>query len=134
MLGCMIALTLVTQQADITTLSTRYGIIGVIFYIVIVVALWKVFTKAGHAGWLAIIPVVNLLVLTKIAGFSYWMGLLYLIPVVNIVLHIFVALRVGKSFDKGSAFSIFLLWLFSVIGYMILGFSSAVYDKGRLTS
>ena len=134
MLSVMVALTSITQQADVTALSTTYGVIGFILYVITVIALWKVFTKAGHAGWLAIIPIVNLFVLTKIAGFSYWLGLLYLIPFVNIVLHIIVALRVGKGFGKGAAFSIFLLWLFSFIGYLILGFGSDTYDKSRITA
>ena len=130
----MIALTSITQQADVNALSTTYGVIGLIVYVITVIALWKVFTKAGHAGWLAIIPIVNLFVLTKIAGFSYWMGLLYLIPIVNIILHIIVALRVGKGFGKGAGFSIFLLWLFSFIGYLILGFGSDTYDRARITA
>ena len=134
MLSVMVALTSITQQADVTALSTTYGVIGFILYVITVIALWKVFTKAGHAGWLAIIPIVNLFVLTKIAGFSYWLGLLYLIPIVNIVLHIIVALRVGKGFGKGAGFSIFLLWLFSFIGYLILGFGSDTYDKARITA
>jgi hypothetical protein len=134
MLSHMIALSSITQQADVNGLSTTYGVIGFIVYVITVIALWKVFTKAGHAGWLAIIPIVNLFVLTKIAGFSYWMGLLYLIPIVNIILHIVVALRVGKGFGKGAGFSIFLLWLFSFIGYLILGFGSDTYDKARITA
>ena len=134
MLSVMVALTSITQQADVTALSTTYGVIGFILYVITVIALWKVFTKAGHPGWLAIIPIVNLFVLTKIAGFSYWLGLLYLIPFVNIVLHIIVALRVGKGFGKGAGFSIFLLWLFSFIGYLILGFGSDTYDKSRITA
>lgn len=134
MLSDMIALASITQQADVNALSTTYGVIGLIVYIITVIALWKVFTKAGHAGWLAIIPIVNLFVLTKIAGFSYWMGLLYLIPIVNVILHIIVALRVGKGFGKGAAFSIFLLWLFSFVGYLILGFGSDTYDKARITA
>ena len=134
MLSRMTAFTSITQQADWNALSTTYGVIGFIVYVITVIALWKVFTKAGHAGWLAIIPIVNLFVLTKIAGFSYWVGLLYLIPIVNIVLHIIVALRVGKGFGKGAGFSIFLLWLFSFIGYLILGFGSDTYDKARITA
>jgi len=134
MLSHMIALSSITQQADVNGLSTTYGVIGFIVYVITVIALWKVFTKAGHPGWLAIIPIVNLFVLTKIAGFSYWMGLLYLIPIVNIILHIVVALRVGKGFGKGVGFSIFLLWLFSFIGYLILGFGSDTYDKARITA
>ncbi|SDG88567.1 hypothetical protein SAMN04489810_1562 [Microbacterium pygmaeum] len=125
-------MTSVTSQADFSALYTVSSIFSLILYVIIVIALWKVFTKAGKAGWLAIIPIVNLFVLTKIAGFSYWMGLLYLIPIVNIILHIIVALRVGKAFGQGAVFSVFLLWLFSFIGYLILGFGSATYDKSRI--
>jgi Family of unknown function (DUF5684) len=119
----------ITSQADFTALQSTSTVFGVIIYIITVIALWKVFTKAGYPGWLAIIPIVNLFVLVKIAGFSAWMGLLYLIPIVNIIFHIIVALRVGKGFGKGAAFSIFLLWLFSFVGYIILGFGSATYQK-----
>lgn len=105
------------------------SIIGLIVYVVYVVALWRVFTKAGYAGWLAIIPIVNIFILVKVAGYSAWLGLLYFVPIANIVMHILVALRVGKAFGKGTAFSIFLLWLFHVIGILIIGFGSSTYTK-----
>ena len=75
---------------------------------------------------------MNAFILVKIAGFSAWLGLLYLIPIVNIIFHIIVSLRVGKGFGKGAAFSIFLLWLFSFIGYLIIGFGADTYDKARI--
>ncbi|MCE4025346.1 MULTISPECIES: DUF5684 domain-containing protein [unclassified Microbacterium] len=103
--------------------------ISLIFYVITAIALWRVFTKAGHAGWLAIIPIVNVIFLIKIAGMSGWLVLLYLIPIVNIVFAIVVAVKLGKNFGKGGAFSFFLLWLFSFIGYLILGFGSAQYRR-----
>lgn len=121
----------VTMQQDYTP-HPALIIISLAWYVLVVVALWKVFSRAGYPGWLAIIPIVNVFVLVKIAGFSAWLGLLYLIPIVNIVFAIIVALRTGKAFGKGAAFSIFLLWLFSAIGYLILGFGSATYDKARI--
>lgn len=134
MLSAMTALMSITDQASITSLNTTSGLISLVIYIIVVIALWKVFSKAGYPGWLAIIPIVNLFILVKIAGFSAWLGLLYLIPIVNIVFHIIVSLRVGKGFGQGAVFSIFLLWLFSFIGYLILGFGSATYDKNRVTA
>ncbi len=134
MLSAMTALTSITQQADVTGLTAVQGFFGLVIYIIIVIGLWKVFTKAGYPGWLAIIPIVNAFVLVKIAGFSAWLGLLYLIPIVNIIFHIIVSLRVGKGFGQGAVFSIFLLWLLSAIGYLILGFGSATYDKNRVTA
>lgn len=121
-------------QIDYSPFQNFGTIFGLIFYVILVVALWKVFAKAGYAGWLAIIPLVNAFVLVKIAGFSAWMGLLYFIPIVNLIFYIIVALRVGKGFGQGAVFSIFLLWLFSAIGYLILGFGSSTYDKARVTA
>jgi len=105
------------------------SVVGLIFYVIVAIALWKVFTKAGHAGWLALIPIVNLIFLIKIAGMSGWLVLLYIIPIVNIVMSIIVAMKLGKNFGKGGAFSFFLLWLFSFIGYFIIGFGSAQYRR-----
>ncbi|OZB85511.1 MAG: hypothetical protein B7X41_00315 [Microbacterium sp. 14-71-5] len=102
---------------------------SLILYVIIAIALWRVFTKAGHPGILAIIPIVNLIFLIKIAGMSGWLVLLYLIPLVNIIFAIVVAVKLGKNFGKGGVFSFFLLWLFSFIGYFIIGFGSAEYRR-----
>ena len=42
--------------------------------------------------------------------------------------------RTSATFGKGVGFSIFLLWLFSFLGYLILGFGSDTYDKSRITA
>jgi TctA family transporter len=128
----LVSATTITSNADVTAISWGWGIFGLIFWVIIAIALWKVFTKAGYAGWLAIIPIVNIFVLVKVGGLSAWWGLLYFVPIAGLVLHIIVALRVGKAFAQGAVFSIFLLWLFQVIGYLILGFGSATYDKSRI--
>lgn len=120
----------VTDTADISNLLWGpYSVVALVWYVLVAVALWRVFSKAGYPGILAIIPIVNLFVLVKIAGYSAWLTLLYLIPIVNLVFSIMVALRVGRGFGKGGAWSFFLLWLFSFIGYFILGFGQATYSK-----
>lgn len=128
----MVLASTITSSADVTQLWSVSGVFSLVFYVLVAVALWRVFDKAGYPGILAIIPIVNLFVLTKVAGLSAWLTLLYLIPIVNIVFGIIVAIRVGKGFDKGGAFSFFLLWLISFIGYFIIGFGSATYDKRRI--
>lgn len=104
-------------------------IVSVILYVLLAIALWRIFTKAGLPGILGIIPIVNLFFLVKIAGMSMWLTLLFVIPVVNIVFAIILALKLGTAFGKGGAFSFFLLFLFHTIGYLILGFGSATYTK-----
>ncbi|MCJ1709332.1 DUF5684 domain-containing protein [Microbacterium sp. VKM Ac-2923] len=122
----------ITDQTSIFALNGTTSLIGLALYVVAVVALWKVFTKAGYAGWLAIIPIVNVVFLTKIAGFSGWLALLYLIPIVNIVFHVIVAVRVGRAFGHGIVFSLFLLWIFAFIGFLIIGFSDDRYRPERI--
>jgi len=121
----------ITDTAAITTLTTTSWIIGIALYVLSVVALWRVFSKAGYPGVLAIIPIVNLFILVKVAGYSAWLTLLYIIPIVDIVFSIMVAFRIGRAFGKGGVFSFFLLWLpaLQFIGYMILGFGRATYTK-----
>jgi hypothetical protein len=96
-----------------------------------IAGMWKVFQKAGHTGWLAIIPFVNIYVLLKIAKRPGWWLILYIIPLVNIVVGIMVAIDVAKAFGKSTAFGVFGLWLFSFIGYPMMGFGDAVYKKQR---
>ena len=120
--------TSITDQASVSSLWTT-SIFGLVIYVIVVVALWRVFAKAGWPGILAIIPIVNMFILVKIAGYSAWLGLLYLIPIANVVLAIIVAIKVGERFGKGGAFSFFLLFLFPFIGYLILGFGDARYAK-----
>ncbi|MGW9157072.1 DUF5684 domain-containing protein [Microbacterium sp. NPDC055665] len=109
--------------------SGTTGVVALIFYILLAVAWWKVFTKAGYPGILALIPIVNAIFLLRIAGMSGWWVLLYLVPIANVVLAIVVAVKVGARFGKGGFFSFFLLFVFSFIGYFILGFGDSRYRK-----
>lgn len=119
----------VTSNSDLTALFGASGWWGVVVYILLAVSLWQVFSKAGYPGVLAIVPIVNVFVLTKVAGMSAWWTLLYIVPIVNIVFTIVVAVRVGRNFGKGGVFSFFLLWLFWFVGYLILGFGGSRYRK-----
>lgn len=109
--------------------SGTTGLIALVFYVLVVIGLWKVFTKAGYPGILAIIPIVNVVFLVKIAGMSGWLALLYLIPVVGFIFGIIVAIKLGERFGKGGLFSFFLLFVFPYIGYLILGFGESRYRK-----
>lgn len=129
MLSRMTLANAVTDTADLTSLWGAYSIVALVWYVLVAVALWKVFSKAGYPGILAIIPIVNIVILVKIAGYSAWLTLLYLIPIVNLVFSIMVSIRVGRGFGKGGAWSFFLLWLFAFIGFFILGFGKATYSK-----
>jgi hypothetical protein len=96
------------------------------FVILMIAALWKVFTKAGQPGWAAIIPILNTYFLCKVAGRPGWWVILMLIPIVNFIIWIILCLDVAKSFGKAAGFGIGLL-LLPIIFFPILGFGSAQY-------
>ena len=107
--------------------STVNSVVGLVIALIGIVGLWLVFTKAGRPGWGAIIPIYNIYLLVKVAGRPGWWVVLYLIPIVNIVVHAFVAMDVARNFGKSKVFGIVGLWLFSVIGFLILGVGDARY-------
>jgi hypothetical protein len=104
-----------------------FWICWLVFAVLMVAALWKVFSKAGHPGWAAIIPIVNTYFLIKVAGRPGWWLILMFIPLVNFIIWIILCIDVAKNFGKGTGFAIGLL-LLPFIFFLILGFSSATYQ------
>ena len=92
------------------------------------IAMWKVFVKAGEPGWACLIPIYNLIVLLRIAGKPWWWIFLFIIPIVNFVIFIIVSIDVAKNFGKGVGFGLGLAFL-SIIFYPILAFGDARYNK-----
>src|SRR2546425_10588352 len=107
-------------------------IVGLLFALLIIVAMWKVFTKAGQPGWASIIPIYNLYIWCKIVGRPWWWILLMLIPFVNFIVAIILCIDLAKSFGKGPGFGIGLA-LLGVIFFPILGFGSAQYQGAAAT-
>ena len=102
------------------------GIIGLLVALLMIVAMWKIFVKAGQPGWASIIPIYNLYVWCKIVGRPGWWIILMLIPFVNIIVGIVLCIDMAKSFGKGAGFGIGLAFL-GIIFLPILGFGSAQY-------
>lgn len=93
-----------------------------------VVSMWKIYTKAGMEGWECIVPIFSTYILTKIVNKPGYWTILMLIPYVNIVFSIWVANRLSKSFGKGVGFTIGLI-LLPLIFYPILGLGDSEYKK-----
>ncbi len=102
-------------------------IFGLLIALLLIVAMWKVFTKAGQPGWASIIPIYNLYIWCKIVGRPWWWILLMLIPFVNFIVCIILCIDLAKSFGKGVGFGIGLA-LLGIIFFPILGFGSAQYQ------
>lgn len=125
--------TVTSSSLDMSTLGsmiTQYLGFMTVFYVLLVIAMWKIFTKAGKPGWAAIVPIYNVVVMFQIIGLNPWLLLLYLIPVVNfvaaIVFSIMQASRLSKAFGKGTGFA-FGLFFLNPIFLLILGFGDSKY-------
>jgi hypothetical protein len=109
-------------------------IIAFAFAIFILVAMWRIFTKAGQPGWKAIIPLYNTYILLKIVGRPGWWLLLFLasvIPFVGAIVTLVVAVIVyndlAKSFGRDVGYTILLIFL-PVVGFPLLAWGSAKYQ------
>lgn len=45
---------------------------AIVFYVITVIATWKIFKKAGEPGWKCLIPIYNYYIMFKIAGMKNW--------------------------------------------------------------
>jgi len=95
-------------------------------WLVSIIGLWKVYVKAGHAGWKSIIPILNTVILCRIAQRPGWWFLLLCIPFVNVIFAFIVFIDLAHSFGKGTGFGVLAVF-FPYVAFPILGFGSATY-------
>ena len=70
----------------IAALGTGVMLVGLVFGLLIIASLWKIFTKAGKPGWAAIVPIYNIIVLLEIVNKPLWWIVLFFIPLVTLTL------------------------------------------------
>lgn len=104
-----------------------FWICEIIFIVLMIAAMWKVFSKAGQPGWAALIPIFNVYIMCKVAGRPGWWLLLFLVPFVNLIIAIIVTVDIAKRFGKGVGFAIGMIFL-PFIFWPILGFGGAQYQ------
>jgi len=119
-------------------LITAYLVIVIPIVLIAIVAVWRVFTKAGQPGWAVLIPFYNLYVYSQVVKRPGWWMLLYfasIIPVVGSLAVLFVSiidnLRLAKLFGKSSGFGVGII-LLGVVFLPILAFGDADYDETRV--
>lgn len=112
-------------------------VISLAIGILTIIANWKIFTKAGQAGWKCLIPIYNLVILCKIAGVSPWWLFIYLAGIIPVVgslatlgFTIYLMISLAKAFGKGGGFATGLI-LLNTIFIMILAFGDAKYQLGN---
>lgn len=113
--------------------SGFFIIIGILS-ILILIAQWQMFKKAGRKPWEALIPVHSFIIEMELANIeTYWcfLTIAAIIPVIGwiapVILYFWKNIELSKAFGKGTGFGV-LLTLLPFIGYPMLGFGNAEYQ------
>ena len=79
-------------------------------YVYMAACLMTIGKKTGQTDlWMAWVPIVNLLFMTRIAGEPWWWMLLCLIPCVNIVIAVLLWMGMAEARGKPSWWGILML-------------------------
>jgi len=97
------------------------------FVVLMIAAQWKVFEKAGVAGWKCLIPIYNIYLLMIIAGKPGWWLILMLIPLVSVVVYLLAMLSLAGRFSKGPVYGVGL-FLLPFIFFPLLAFDGSEYS------
>ncbi len=109
--------------------GSDWALFGFVVFVILLIAGWRIFEKAGKPGWAFIIPFYNVIVLLEIVGKPWWwLILMIFVPLGNLIWGIWTTNLLAKSFGKNEGFTVGLI-LLPFIFYPILGFGSAEYQS-----
>jgi hypothetical protein len=100
------------------------------FAVVMMAAVWKIFSKAGQPGWKSLIPIYGAVVFLRIVGRPGWWVLLLCIPVVNLFLTLALCIDLARVFGRGAGFAAGLAFL-TPIFLLMIAFGDAEYQSGH---
>jgi len=86
-------------------------LLALVVYLLFSAPWCPVFAKAGKRWWVALLPVINLLVIMRIAGRPVWWVLLLFVPLLGIAVWTVVCLDVADRFGHGVPYTIGLVFL-----------------------
>ena len=133
----------------IATAGIFAGIVSIAMYVLLIIGWWKIFTKAGEAGWKSLIPIYNLYTICKICWETKYFWYLIAIAVLSgifgaiggtigallgglcsiatLVFTIMQNYKLAKAFGHGGGYTVGLIFLPSIF-VLILGFGSSAYQ------
>jgi signal peptidase I len=77
-----------------------FAILTVVFFILSIIGLWKLFEKAGYQGWIVLIPFYNFYIWLKIIKKPLWWYIFIIIPFINVFTIMLMVVELVKCFKK----------------------------------
>lgn len=115
------------ETAGLYAFLAGYSFFVLAIVIVGIIAWWKLFSKAGIAGWKCLIPVYNMYCICKMSWGNGWMFLTFFIPIVNFIFILLTLVKLAHAFGKGVGYILGLLFL-TPIFILMLAFGDAEYQ------
>ena len=121
--------------------GTIEGVVAIIFYLIymvvyfgmlafIIASIWKLFTKAGEAGWKSLIPVYNTYIMYKISGKKnlFWiqLGLGIAIIILSIVFIVSMIFSLAMLFGGSGLESSYVVFWVSLVLLLVASIASFV--------
>lgn len=83
---------------------------GLAIYVWLALTLYIIANKTGtRNAWLAWIPIANLYLTCKVAGYSGWWTILFFIPLANIVIGIIMWMEIARARNQPSWLGILMI-------------------------
>ena len=143
--------------SSLMLLGGMYLMIAFAWWLLQIIANWRIFTKAGEDGWKSIIPIYGDYISYKIAWQPayFWLTLvlgivssclqgtletndslmismiIVLIKIILVIISIMYSIKLARAFGRGTGFAIGLIFL-PPIFMLILGFGDDRIDVGNL--
>lgn len=77
-----------------------YMIITLLTFVLFIIAMYRLFQKAGYKGWEALVPFYNFWIWVKIVKKPMWWFLLMLVPYINVFMLLLLIVEILKCFKK----------------------------------
>ena len=111
------------EVSNVIAIATTSLLASLLVYVWTAIALGVVFRKCGEPAWKAWVPVLNVVVLFRLARLSPWLVLLFLIPFAGWIALTFAAHRINLAFGYGGGMTVVAFFLFPIWA-SIVGFGS----------
>ncbi|MEN0047591.1 MAG: signal peptidase I [Bacteroidota bacterium] len=99
----------------------------IVSYLILSVALYFLFPKAGEEGWKGLVPGLNFVTWCEIVGRQKWWAALLLIPFVGIFIYASMTVEMVRSFGKYKFYHSFFAVVAAPIYFLVLAFD----DKSK---
>ena len=105
-------------------LSITFMVVFTIIYLIgTFLGLWKIFEKAGFAGWKSIVPVYNMIVWLRVLERPMWWLIFIAIPYLSIFMFFLMVWKTIRRFGKTSYLVLIPATCFPCLYFPYLGFS-----------